>query len=174
MTTSTKKSRLHRMRKLAYAPLVAAVAAGAICTGAGTSAATDTTAPAATDTPQSGNAYDWYLLNHTGQPIYGTWSAEMSTGDHSRVETDADRPWKADDAAKAVQYKNWSLYTTWTGHICYNKHWWDYQDRHLDWVLEDHHLVFTLEADSTGALFMYPDFNKRSTYVALTPEDGGC
>ncbi|MFD7046308.1 hypothetical protein, partial [Rhodococcus jostii] len=79
MTTSTM-SRTQRLRQLAYAPLVAAVAAGAICTGAGTStAATDTTAPAAADTPQSGNAYDWYLLNHTGQPIYGTWSAEMST-----------------------------------------------------------------------------------------------
>ncbi|MFC9768989.1 hypothetical protein [Rhodococcus jostii] len=147
MTTSTM-SRLHRLRKLAYAPLVAAVAAGAICTGAGTSTAVPT------DTPQSGSAYNWQLLNHTGQSIYGSWGAEMSTGDHSRVETDKDHPWKADDASvKAVQYRNPWFNTTWRGEICYKEHWWDYT--YTSQSLGFDNTIFRLEADSRGALFVY-------------------
>ncbi|MFC9769601.1 hypothetical protein [Rhodococcus jostii] len=182
MTTSTM-SRLHRMRKLAYAPLVAAVAAGAVCTGAGTSIADTTNAPTATDTPQSGSAYNWQLLNHTGQSIYGNWGAEMASGDTSRVETDKDHPWKADDASdKATQFQDSLLYTTWMGHICYQKKWWDYTLSDWGWGLSEYPgyptpPIFRLEADSTGALFVYYDkyrwtggtYEKRD---ALTLETG--
>ncbi|MFC9768640.1 hypothetical protein [Rhodococcus jostii] len=167
MTTSTM-SRRQRLRKLAYAPLVAAVAAGAICTGAGISTA------AATDTPQSGNAYEWALLNHTGQSIYGNWSAEMAPRDKSRVETDKDHPWKPDDAAKAIQYQNGWRFTAWTGHICYNKRWWDFTysaDGFGDGILNLGIPVFTLEADSAGALFVNPH-TLHFRRVGLTPELG--
>ncbi|MFC9768671.1 hypothetical protein [Rhodococcus jostii] len=150
MTTSTM-SRLHRLRKLAYAPLIAAVAAGALCTGAGVALA------APTDTPQSGSAYNWQLLNHTGQPIYGYWGAEMASGDTSRVETDADHLWKPDDASvKATMHQSVLHNTTWKGHICINKHWWDFTDSERDFRGgKAGTLIFRLEADSKGAPFVY-------------------
>ncbi|MFC9769257.1 hypothetical protein [Rhodococcus jostii] len=158
MTTSTM-NRLQRLRKLAYAPLVAAVAAGAICTGAGTSTAADT------DTPQSGSAYNWYLANHTGQPIYGYWSAEMASGDKSRVETDAKHPWQPGARPAAVQYQSSWHYTTWRGRICYNEHWWSHTSSNYDYLpLGD--IEFTLSVDSTGVLFV--------GWVAMHPENGVC
>ncbi|MFC9769460.1 hypothetical protein [Rhodococcus jostii] len=162
MITSGMKSRLHRIRKLAYAPLVVAIAAGAICTGAGfgsaAPAATATT-PAPTDTPQSGATYDWYLLNHTGQSIYGNWNAEMELGSeyNSHVEAPADHPWQPNDAATAAQHSDWMHYTTWTGRICYKKRWWAYAIS--DFGFGDDAFygkpVFRLEADSADDLFVY-------------------
>ncbi|MDV6273941.1 hypothetical protein R3Q06_10570 [Rhodococcus erythropolis] len=180
--TRTATSRLRSLRKLAYTPLIAAVAAGALCTGAGTSTA-ETTAPATTDAPQSGNAYEWTLLNHTGKSIYGSWSAEMSTGDHSLVETDKDHPWKADDAAKATQYKDVTRYTTWRGHICFNEHWWDATLSDELWGgtilgLGRGAPVFRLEADSAGTPWVY--FDKyiygihKTERVSLNPQSGSC
>ncbi|MDV6278447.1 hypothetical protein R3Q06_34080 [Rhodococcus erythropolis] len=178
--TTIMMSGLHRMRKLAYAPLIAAVAAGAICTGAGTSTA-ETTAPATTDAPQSGSAYEWALLNHTGKSIYGSWSAEMSTGDHSLVETDKDHPWEADDAAKAIQYKDGSRETTWRGHICFNEHWWDIiigGDGWGDTVLGFGVPVFRLEADSAGTPWAYWDYYRFGIHeikrFPLNPQSGSC
>ncbi|MFC9769494.1 hypothetical protein [Rhodococcus jostii] len=172
MTTSAM-SRLHHLRKLAYAPLVAAVAAGALSTGAGTSTAADT------DTPQSGNAYNWALFNRTGQSIYGYWNAEMPTGDKSRVEAPADRPWQPDvTSAKATQYQDaWSV-TTWTGHICYNKHWWDYSYSGTGFGDGIYFGIgaptFSLEVDSRGALFVYPFADDRFWRDALTRKSGDC
>ncbi|MDV6278825.1 hypothetical protein R3Q06_36275, partial [Rhodococcus erythropolis] len=174
MTTSTKKSRLHRLRKLAYAPLVVAVAAGAICTGAGTGTAAQR---AGADAPQSENAYTWALYNSTGEPIYGNWNAEMSTGYHSRVETSADHPWQpGDDAAEATQHQDTWRNTTWTGHICYNKHWWDFSysakrfgDGYFGLGIPD----FRLEADSAGALFVHPNTG-HFTRRALTLRSDVC
>ncbi|MDV6277251.1 hypothetical protein R3Q06_27525 [Rhodococcus erythropolis] len=177
-------SRRCSLRKLAYTPLVAAVAAGALCTGAGIStAATDTTGPATTDAPQSGSAYYWQLLNHTGQPIYGSWSAEMPTGDHSEVKTDKDHPWKADDASvKATQYQDASLLTTWTGHICFDKHWWDltYSDQGFGrkW-LGFGAPIWRLEADSAGTLHEIHDYygyvgERFSEYTPLKLGTGSC
>ncbi|MFC9769560.1 hypothetical protein [Rhodococcus jostii] len=145
MATSTMNRR-YRLRKLAYAPLVAAVATGAICTGAGVGLA------ATTDAPQSGGWYNWQLVNRTGQPIYGTWGAETASGDKSRVETDKDHPWKPGDAsAKATQYQGWTR-TSWSGDICFNHRSWRYASER---VTADR-VQFSLEADSTGALFVYP------------------
>ncbi|MDV6278076.1 hypothetical protein R3Q06_31855 [Rhodococcus erythropolis] len=172
MTRSTT-SRPRSLRKLAYAPLIAAVATGTLCTGAGIStAATDTTAPATTDTPESGNAYEWSLTNRTGQEIYGSWSAQMSTGDHSEVKTDKDHPWKADDAAKATQYQTIFRTTTWTGLICYNRNWWTYT------ASSDNAtgFRFSLEADTEGALFVYPHdgAHDRDNRHRLTLKPGVC
>ncbi|MFC9769602.1 hypothetical protein [Rhodococcus jostii] len=183
MTHSTKKSRLHRLLKLAYAPLVAAVAAGAICTGAGTGTAASTTTPGTTDAPQSGDAYNWALFNRTGQPIYGYWNAEMpATGDHSRVETDKDRPWQPDvTSAKATQYQYSSNLTTWTGHICYKKQWWDYTFRDYgfgDKIFGYGNPIFRLEADSAGTPWVYFDAYSWGVRYAdrhpLTPGTGSC
>ncbi|MFC9769393.1 hypothetical protein [Rhodococcus jostii] len=177
MTTSTM-NRLQRLRKLAYAPLVAAVAAGAICTGAGigTAAPTaaDTTAPATTDTPQSGDAFNWTLQNHTGQTIYGDWGAWMEwSGNSSHVEAPADNPWHPDEAATAVMYRNMWHETRWSGHICYNKHWWDYAGWPAPRDQDAHN--FSLEADSTGALFVYfTDHDMRRYRVAMTLQPGDC
>ncbi|MFC9769138.1 hypothetical protein [Rhodococcus jostii] len=172
MTTSTM-SRLHRMRKLAYAPLAVAVAAGAICTGAGTGTAASTTTPGTTEAPQSGDAYNWYLINYTGQPIYGYWSAEMASGDTSRVETDKDHPWKPGLASDmAAQFYNQFRFTTFRGHICYSKRWWDYTLSDWGWG-EIGTSVFRLEADSAGTLHVYPYWN-RSYHSALIPESGVC
>ncbi|MFC9769756.1 hypothetical protein [Rhodococcus jostii] len=147
MTASGMKNRLHRLRKLAYAPL--AVAAGTICTGMGIGA------PAATDTPQSGNAYIWHLVNHTSQPIYGYWGAEMASGDTSRVETDANHPWQPGHSDEATQYLNRWRFTTWKGHICHNRHWWDFTFSDVGFGQSNN--AFWLEADSTGAMFAYFD-----------------
>ncbi|MFC9769133.1 hypothetical protein [Rhodococcus jostii] len=75
MTLSPKKmSRRHRMRGLAYAPLVAAVAAGAICTGAGTGAAATTAG--------SANLQEWRVHNNTGQVLTDGLFAKFE-GDHT-------------------------------------------------------------------------------------------
>ncbi|MFC9769405.1 hypothetical protein [Rhodococcus jostii] len=169
MTHSTKKSRRHRLLKLAYAPLVMAVAAGAICIGAGTGTAASTTTPGTTDAPQSGSAYEWTLINHTGQPIYGTWSAEMSTGDHSRVEADKDHAWQPGDVVGAVQYQDTWRSTTWRGRICYNGNWWDYESSKSGAA----GFEFSLEADSAGNLFVYPH-NGYSGRHRLALKPGRC
>ncbi|MFC9769565.1 hypothetical protein [Rhodococcus jostii] len=63
MTTSRKRSRLHRMRRLVYTPLVAAVAAGTVCAGAGISTA-------ATDAdPGPVEWIDWRVHNYTDQVL---------------------------------------------------------------------------------------------------------
>ncbi|MDV6277997.1 hypothetical protein R3Q06_31425 [Rhodococcus erythropolis] len=188
MTRSTM-SRLHRMRQLAYAPLVAAVAVGTLCTGAGIStAATDTTGPATTDAPQSGDAYYWQLLNHTLQPIYGSWDAKMDSGDHSEVKTDKDHPWKPDDASvKTTQYQDASRYTTWTGRICYNKRWRDFEFSDFGFGVKVTGVgmgygspIFTLEADSAGTPWVYFDWYPlgiratRRYPTSLDVQSGSC
>ncbi|MDV6278280.1 hypothetical protein R3Q06_33045 [Rhodococcus erythropolis] len=158
MTANGRKNRLHRLRKLAYAPLAVAVAAGAICTGVEIAAAAPAEAPitpAATDTPKSGDAYIWHLVNHTNQPIYGTWRAEMSTGDGSHVEATADHPWLPGHSDEDTQYLNRWRFTTWNGRICYNKHWWGFTFSDLGFGETNN--AFWLEATSPGALFVYFD-----------------
>ncbi|MFC9768807.1 hypothetical protein [Rhodococcus jostii] len=152
--TTTSTMRRHRLLKLAYAPLAVAVAAGAICTGAGTStAAADTTAPANTDAPPTGGWYDWGLRNRTGQPIYGTWDAKMEwSGDSSHLEATADHRWPPGAAATSTMYKNFWHSTEWTGNICYNKQWWTY---YLGTDINTRMQIFSLEADSAGRLWVW-------------------
>ncbi|MDV6277600.1 hypothetical protein R3Q06_29340 [Rhodococcus erythropolis] len=77
MNMSAVKDRRERVGRWAYAPLVVAIAAGAIGGGAGVgSADTVTAADAAVVTmapPPLPEAGHWRLANGTGQPIYGTW-----------------------------------------------------------------------------------------------------
>ncbi|MFD7045604.1 hypothetical protein [Rhodococcus jostii] len=95
----------------------------------------------------------WQLVNHTGKPIYGKWSADTGLGNKSRVETDAHHPWQPDDAsAKATQYESFTEDAWWIGQICFNNHWWLYQSN----TVTPERVEFSLEADSTGALFVYP------------------
>ncbi|MDV6278413.1 hypothetical protein R3Q06_33860 [Rhodococcus erythropolis] len=152
-----------------------ALTAAAICTGtsigtAGTSDIAGTgadVAPATADTPNSGDAYYWGLRNHTGTSIYGTWDALMaSTGNSSHVKTTADHRWPPGGAAGAYMYQDPSYLTTWTGKICYNNHWWNYKNNSKGFF---ENYLYSLEVDSTGALFVYPrsestrDFRIRMT-----------
>ncbi|MDV6278728.1 hypothetical protein R3Q06_35760 [Rhodococcus erythropolis] len=165
------------LRKAAYAPLTVAILAGALSSGMGIgSAATDaTTTP--TGTPQIGTAYNWSVNNHTGQPIYGTWNATMHSGNSSHVEATADHPWKPGDAPHATQYQDMERDTTWTGHICYNKRWWDYTLS--DWGFGEGPFSttipdFSLEVDSQGTLFVYPVSDARHFHSAMNPESSAC
>ncbi|MDV6277955.1 hypothetical protein R3Q06_31215 [Rhodococcus erythropolis] len=161
-------SRRHRLRKLAYTPLVMAVAAGAICTGAGNGLAATADASASIDTQQGRSSQDWYLLNHTGQPIYGNWNAKMDSASYSsHVETDKDHPWAPDDAAKATQNENWGG-TLWAGRICFDRNWWEYTG-----YRSPENAVFTLEADSAGELYVYHDKDHLQP-VHLTVRKGAC
>ncbi|MFC9768206.1 hypothetical protein [Rhodococcus jostii] len=174
--SSTKMSRLQRMRGLAYAPLVAAVAAGAICTGAGTgTAAATATASTHTSTLRDRPGYEWSLINRTGDPISGNWSVS-DHGATSRVERYQNDPWQPDEVATAAQKGDYEG-ATWQGAICYRDHWWIFGNRgaHAHW--------FRLEADSTHALFVYyqPDdrggegVKAEPVYkAALKPTGGTC
>ncbi|MDV6277248.1 hypothetical protein R3Q06_27510 [Rhodococcus erythropolis] len=164
MTTRTKTSRQRSLRRLAYVPLIMAVAAGALCTGTAISVA-DTTAPATSSDP----VYTWSLINHTGQPIYGEWRAEISTGDHSIVHTDADHPWKPGDVPSAFMGFGGFHPTMWKGRICYDKHWWDYGPESLGQLLNP-----TLAADSTGMLWVYPHGDGISWRLPMYPENSVC
>ncbi|MDV6278691.1 hypothetical protein R3Q06_35560 [Rhodococcus erythropolis] len=171
MTTSTM-SRRRRLRKLAYAPLVAAVAAGAVCVGPGTGAAATTAAAGPIYW-----GYDWSLVNRTGQPIYGDWNVTMESGASSHVEAPDETPWQPDDVAETTQYEEdvASSQMSWTGHICYNTHWWDYMASDFGFAHDPGARVVTLEADSAGALFVYPDARyRRDAPTALKRQHGTC
>ncbi|MFC9766039.1 hypothetical protein [Rhodococcus jostii] len=151
---STKKNRLHRMRRWSCAPLVVAVAAGVICAGAGIStAATDTaTPPATTNAPQGGASYPWTLLNRTNRTIYGSWVAKVqsSSAQSSHVEASVNHPWPPNEAATATQFLPLAnASTSWTGDICYNKHHWHFYTESAEAN------QFRLEADSNNALYVY-------------------
>ncbi|MDV6278721.1 hypothetical protein R3Q06_35725 [Rhodococcus erythropolis] len=162
------------LRKAAYAPLAVAVLAGALSSGAGISTADATTTPTGTDTLQSGDTYNWALLNRTGQPIYGTWDWSMEwSEDGARVVVPADNPLRPDDAVMGAQTKNPARRTTWTGRICYDEHWWNY--KYTGYTGNEPSLVFRLEADSTHVLYAYHTLKLFDDYrIALTPENGVC
>ncbi|MDV6278259.1 hypothetical protein R3Q06_32875 [Rhodococcus erythropolis] len=156
-------------RHLACIPLI--VAAAVIGTGvvAGTAAA------ATTPVPTNVFWYDWTLSNHTGQPIYGTWNITVTAGNTSSVAAPADRPWRPDDNDAATQFQRPSDTTTWRGHICFDNHWWDFAHSQNFGYLDVPDIpVFSLEADSRGALFVYPFPTNRAVRIALNPENGDC
>ncbi|MFC9769243.1 hypothetical protein [Rhodococcus jostii] len=147
---STKKNRPHRMRRWVYAPLVAAVTAGAICTGAGigsagTGAAPDAvTASTSTADTAPGPAGDknwWSLYNFTSKPIYGEWSVQ--TGKNvSEVKIAKDRQLQTSNRESRPRNDSvwWKSY--WMGHICYNNAWWNFPRTAID---VDQDFTFTLD-----------------------------
>ncbi|MDV6278368.1 hypothetical protein R3Q06_33595 [Rhodococcus erythropolis] len=160
MTTSSEKSRLHRIRNLASISLVTAAAAGAICSGTGTGTAATSIAATGTDTAvipthttdttntTSRDTFHWSVTNHTGKSIYGTWKAVGQKGDSSdssHVESSVDNQWKPDASADAYQRKSVLSGPEWTGNICYNEHWWKFKG--IGEIFG-----FSLEADSKGTL----------------------
>ncbi|MFC9769597.1 hypothetical protein [Rhodococcus jostii] len=167
------------LRKAAYAPLAAAVLAGAVCAGTGIGSAT-TTDPATTpDTLQSGETSStaWSVQNLTGQPIYGQWDAWNSDGAKSRVAATADDPWQLGATAKADQVVTPNFgWTKWSGRTCYNKQYWDFYPVTLNLA---NNTAFKLEADSRGTLHAsYTTFEGASGDMdhkkALTPTGVGC
>ncbi|MFC9769409.1 hypothetical protein [Rhodococcus jostii] len=168
MTTHTMNR--GRLRQLGYTPLIVALAAAALCTTAGTSAEAATT-PAPTDVFQ----YDWTLANHTGRPIYGTWNITVTAGNNSHVAAPAHRPWQPGDTATDTQFQHASDTTNWSGHICYDEHWWGFAHSQNFGYLSIFDIpAFSLEADSRGALFVYPFPSDRAVRMALIPENGVC
>ncbi|MFC9768321.1 hypothetical protein [Rhodococcus jostii] len=124
---STDKNRPHRMRRWAYAPLVATVAVGAVCTGAGsgsaaTDAATDAVAESAATAPPPDPGF-WRLTNDTDQPIYGTW-ADQKGGDSVAIDRSSWRPLQpgSSDDARIANEGGWGR-TYWWAHVCYNHMW---------------------------------------------------
>ncbi|MDV6278291.1 hypothetical protein R3Q06_33130 [Rhodococcus erythropolis] len=162
MTLSAKKtSRQQRLRKLAYAPLVAAVAAGALCTAIGSASALDAnagTAPPETAASKDCGAY-WQIVNRTGQPVSGNWIAHGFQYE-SVVHTDQIHPWAIDqkvcgDTTPVVPFFVPFPNVPWEGHICYNNHWWDFDRRSVNTNR------WSLEVDSRGTLHaVYQDASK--------------
>ncbi|MDV6278535.1 hypothetical protein R3Q06_34615 [Rhodococcus erythropolis] len=167
----TKKA-VNHVRIVAYVPLVMAVAAGAICTGTGIG----TAAPATSAHHELENrpGYEWQLINRTGAPISGNWSVS-DHGETSRVERRQNEPWMIDEIATAAQKGDYEG-ARWQGAICYRTNWWKFAPRvaHAHW--------FRLEADSTGALFVYyqPDdragegLTAQPVYKDSLRKDGTC
>ncbi|MDV6278483.1 hypothetical protein R3Q06_34305 [Rhodococcus erythropolis] len=121
--TLTKKSRLHRMGRVAAVFLAGAVAAGGICGGAGISAAATPDAPStvSSDSPPGGEA-TWSVMNRTGEPVWGYLEIQRgSTGSRIGWPKDAPVPSGAGDSAPRT---GWGvLYTQ--GRICYHGAWWN-------------------------------------------------
>ncbi|MDV6277249.1 hypothetical protein R3Q06_27515 [Rhodococcus erythropolis] len=136
-------SRRCSLRKLAYTPLVAAVAVGALCAGAGISTAT----PEPAKSTDIGNDM-WTLTNRTGQPISGLWTVN-AYGSKSSVETSQDKPWAPDETVSGNTV-TWAAEPPWgwewEGHICYNKHWWDFKPQYGYWN------TWSMEVDTKGTL----------------------
>ncbi|MDV6278171.1 hypothetical protein R3Q06_32400 [Rhodococcus erythropolis] len=173
MTISSKNGRLYRMRNLASISLVAAAAAGAICSGAGISTAAvdtgETIMPTHTTDAAASDTFDWSVTNHTGRPIYGTWDAQNAEG-RSHIESSVGNPWKPDDHADAHQRGNALGITQWKAVICYNENTWTFETN-MDTT------DFSLEVDSKGALHaIYYDHDVfgRTRYVTPFVRRGSC
>ncbi|MDV6277846.1 hypothetical protein R3Q06_30610 [Rhodococcus erythropolis] len=172
MTLIPKKtSRPHRRRKLAYAPLVAAVAAGALCAGAGIGEARTepVTSPETISTPW---VSEWTISNHTGQPISGSWNQRDDFGTGSAAQSYQDHPWAPDAVVTTKLNDKWALQPwgyAWEGHICYIKHWWDFAPQHVATQ------GFSLEVDSQGTLHaVYVNGWDTISRIPLTAKADAC
>ncbi|MDV6278741.1 hypothetical protein R3Q06_35830 [Rhodococcus erythropolis] len=146
------------------------------CTGAGLSTADMTHAPETADTPQAGSTFHWTLVNRTGKPIYGNWSAHYDSHEEhsSHVEAFRSDPWQPDDVVGADNYSDfWSQSPDWHGHICYDHRWWDFPG------VVDRTYEFRLEVDSNHDLFAYHTVKsffivERTDKDALTTKGDAC
>ncbi|MFC9769627.1 hypothetical protein [Rhodococcus jostii] len=148
------------LRKAAYAPLAAAVLAGAVCSGAGIgSAATDTDAGVGTGT----SASKFWMVNGTGQPIYGTLLL-----DSAMVERTKYNPWGVGESESGE--KSIVPFRSWHGRICYNQVWWK-----LPFTAEDASVAH-LEVDSQGTLHLveYDTFLGKTWRTPFTKTQSAC
>ncbi|MFC9766648.1 hypothetical protein [Rhodococcus jostii] len=109
----------NRLRKLAYLPLTAAIAAGAVCTGAGVSAA------AADMTAESNATTQWHVYNYTDQELTGV-EFYKQVGDHTS-EIAFGAPLAAgDDLQGTLEFPATTTYRFYTwGRVCYDHKWWN-------------------------------------------------
>ncbi|MDV6278299.1 hypothetical protein R3Q06_33180 [Rhodococcus erythropolis] len=168
------------LRKVSYAPLTAAVLAGALCSGTGTgTAAADaaTDAPTASTAAAPGTAIDWHwwsLYNDTGQPIYGTWSEQVGST-VSELDLVSKWPLQNDGHESRPRVDNgWVGSPYWMGHICYAHKWWNHprQERVLS-----ADATFTLEAKDGGLQVTwkkrYYETSQKEAMI-LNPHEAPC
>ncbi|WP_411194443.1 transglycosylase family protein [Rhodococcus erythropolis] len=113
--TTTKNDRLHRMRRWVYAPMMAAVAAGAVCAGAGIGSAQSAHAPADHNwdaVARCESTENWNL--NTGNGFYGglqitqrnwDWGVDQirfSAGHYFADRPDLDSPANQKEVAEAL------------------------------------------------------------------------
>lgn len=125
--TANTMSRLHRIRNLAYAPLVVAAAAGTVCTGAGMSSATTTDAiPAA--------PYQWTVSNYTQSPITAGQFMKYEADNASTIEfgyrfSKSDKALEPGDRrAATLDPGSWYDENDTWAELCYKKELWKMQD----------------------------------------------
>ncbi|MFC9769090.1 hypothetical protein [Rhodococcus jostii] len=155
----------NRLRKLAYLPLTAAIAAGAVCTGAGVSAA------AADMTAESNETTQWHVYNYTDQELTGG-EFYKQRGDHtSEIVFGSPLAVKA-GLEGTLQYPATSLYDVYTwGRVCYDHRWWNlkrdgsregsgypYVNVYIFAVDDEHGLGKRLVANPDGAKVNVPMF----------------
>ncbi|MFC9769695.1 hypothetical protein [Rhodococcus jostii] len=166
------------LRRAAYAPIAAAVLAGAVCSGAGIgSAATDTETGvgAGTNIPDPA-PLRWSVVNGTGQPIYGKMELHeqlfvppfppppYST---TSIERPKDHPWGVDDheSTERPPRPNPGTIAWYEGHICYNEKWWN-----LESDMNMKSSVAHLEVDSRGTLHLVEHtYDGFGTHTFRTP-----
>lgn len=126
----TKKKRVSKFF------IIGATVASFIHFGVGTSAAREAIAQsvdssASIDAASNGAefTYDWTLSNNTPEAIYGYWSVEEGSH-HSAVEFSKDNPMRS--AESTTQSQDFMMFynSYWSGHICYDKKWRNFQRKY--------------------------------------------
>ncbi|MFC9766037.1 hypothetical protein [Rhodococcus jostii] len=172
MTISRKKkSRLHRMGRVASASLAAAVAAGGICVGAGISAAGTPDAPStgSADAPQGGSV-SWSVTNRTGELVWGNIVSQRgSYVSQIGWPKDAPVPSGAGDSAPVSPYGVTGLLYTW-GRICYHGAWWNLPRENYD-VTQWNVIPGDSDRDT---LAMEGVYDHKHRLMSKSPGDSGC
>ncbi|MFC9769671.1 hypothetical protein [Rhodococcus jostii] len=171
------------LRKAAYAPLAAAVLAGAVCSGAGLgSAATDTETGvgAGTNIPDPA-PLRWSVVNGTGQPIYGKMKLTENVlfppmppypYSTTSIERPKERPWAVGDheSTERAPRPTTGATAVYEGHICYNKKWWELPGDSFILLPNMHSSVAHLEVDSLGTLHLVENtYDGFGTHTFRTP-----
>ncbi|MFC9769136.1 hypothetical protein [Rhodococcus jostii] len=115
----------NRLRKLAYLPLTAAIAAGAVCTGAGVSAA------AADMTAESNATTQWHVYNYTDEELTGVEFYKQVGGSTSDIVFGAPLA-VGDDLEGTLEFPGSTTYRFYTwGRVCYGHRWWNLKRDHI-------------------------------------------
>ncbi|MDV6278015.1 hypothetical protein R3Q06_31515 [Rhodococcus erythropolis] len=182
MSLTASSNHLRRVRRWVYTPMVAAVAAGAVCTGVGIGSAVADTPPAgavptgsaaAADTLQSGgSSYIWSLTNNTAQPVYGQWTLTDGQGQTSGMAAAQESPLtpgarlsemqkEPDRTARPIRYA--------TGKICYNHTWWNWSagsERSTPLSADARDFVLTTDPRTGTLSVSYQGFNTQTDNIS--------